>query len=69
MSNVTYPEPPKEGHPFYRLSNCFLTPHIAGSLGREVVRMARYMLDEFKNCLEGAPCRYEVDLEMLERMA
>lgn len=69
LLDVTYPEPPMEGHPFYSLPNCFLTPHIAGSLGHEVVRMARYMLDEFKCCLDGSPCRYEVDLEMLERMA
>ena len=69
LLDVTYPEPPMEGHSFYRLPNCFLTPHIAGSLGREVVRMARYMLDEFKRCLDGIPCRYEVDLKILERMA
>ncbi len=67
--DVTYPEPSPAGHPFYSLPNCFLTPHIAGSLGGEVVRMAEYMADEFALYSEGKACRYEVTPEMLERMA
>jgi phosphoglycerate dehydrogenase-like enzyme len=31
--DVTYPEHPENGHPFYSLNNVFLTPHIAGSSG------------------------------------
>lgn len=67
--DVTYPEPSPAGHPFYSLPNCFLTPHIAGSLGGEVVRMAEYMADEYALFSEGKPCRYEVTLKMLEIMA
>lgn len=67
--DVTMPEPPKEGHPFYTLKNCILTPHIAGSIGDEVCRMSVYMADEFKLYQEGKPCRYEVSLEMLATMA
>ncbi len=62
--DVTYPEPPEADSPFYRLDNCILTPHIAGSSGDEVHRMAEYMLEEFK-----APGKYEVTLEMLKTMA
>jgi len=51
------------------LPNCYLTPHIAGSMGNEVVRMAEYMLEEMKLYLAGAPCRYEVTMKMLETMA
>lgn len=67
--DVTYPEPPALSHPFYTLENCFLTPHVAGSLGGEVVRMAEYMADEFEKYQSGDCCRYEVSIKMLETMA
>ena len=67
--DVTHPEPSPAGHPFYSLPNCFMTPHIAGSLGGEVVRMAEYMVDEYEALTEGRPVRYEVTLKMLETMA
>ncbi len=67
--DVTDPEPSPLDHPFYSLPNCFLTPHIAGSLGSEVVRMAEYMADEYEKYIKGQPCRYEVTLKMLETMA
>jgi len=69
LLDVTYPEPPVEGHPFYTLENCLLTPHIAGSAGDEVCRMAEYMLAECKAYLCDEPCRYEVSEKMLETMA
>ena len=69
LLDVTYPEPPVEGHPFYTLPNCLLTPHIAGSAGDEVARMGEYMLAECKACLDGGECRYEVTEHMLETMA
>ncbi len=67
--DVTDPEPSPVGHPFYTLPNCFLTPHIAGSLGGEVVRMAEYMVKEYADYVAGNSCRYEVSLKMLETMA
>jgi phosphoglycerate dehydrogenase-like enzyme len=67
--DVTWPEPPVAGHPFYSLPNCVLTPHIAGSSGQEVHRMAEYMAEEFELYAAGKPCRYEVTLEMLKTMA
>ncbi len=67
--DVTMPEPPVEDHPFYRLPNCILTPHIAGSLGNEVRRMGEYMLNEFSHYVKGEPCEYEVTEKMLERLA
>jgi len=62
--DVTFPEPPEKNSRFYTLDNCILTPHIAGSSGDEVHRMAQYMLEEFK-----APGKYEVTAEMLKTMA
>ncbi len=67
--DVTFPEPPCEGHPFYQLPNCILTPHIAGSLGDEVHRMAEYMQKEFDRWIAGEACLYEVNLQMLKTMA
>lgn len=67
--DVTSPEPPVEGHPFYTLKNCILTPHIAGSAGDEVRRMGQYMLDECEALLSGRETRYEVTEKMLETMA
>ena len=67
--DVTFPEPPEEGHAFYRLPNCIITPHIAGSSGDEVCRMAEYMAEEFELYMAGKPCRYEVSLKMLDTMA
>lgn len=67
--DVTHPEPSPAGHPFYSLPNCFMTPHIAGSMGGEVVRMAEYMVDEYEALIAGRPVRYEVTLKMLETMA
>lgn len=69
LLDVTDPEPPIEGHPFYTLPNCMLTPHIAGSAGDEVARMGLYMLRECESYLAGRPCQYAVTEKMLETMA
>ena len=67
--DVTKPEPPEEDSPLYRLDNVFLTPHIAGSLGNEVHRMAQYMYEECLRREKGDPARYRVTAEMLRTMA
>ncbi len=69
LLDVTFPEPPEDKSPFYTLSNVFLSPHIAGSLSGECVRMAEYMRDEYLRFTNGQPCLYEVSLKMLETMA
>lgn len=67
--DVTYPEPPEKGSELYTLANCILTPHIAGSLGNEVRRMGKYMMEEYESFIRNEPCKYEVTLEMLKTMA
>ena len=69
LLDVTHPEPPKEGHPFYELDNCFLSPHIAGSLGNEALRLGEYMRDEFLAYINSKETKFEVTLKMLETMA
>jgi len=67
--DVTYPEPPNEDSPLYTMENVVLTPHIAGSIGNEVHRMAEYMYEECIAFDEGRKTRFEVTLKMLETMA
>ena len=67
--DVTDPEPAEVGHPFYRLPNCFLTPHIAGSVGNEVLRMSAFCLEELKRFLRGRSLQGLVELGELARRA
>ena len=67
--DVTWPEPPKQGHSLYKLRNAIMTPHIAGSIGDEVHRMAEYMQEEYLRLQAGKPCQYEVIESMLATMA
>ncbi|MGH8777270.1 MAG: hydroxyacid dehydrogenase [Jiangellaceae bacterium] len=58
--DVTDPEPPQPGSPLYSLPNVVLTPHIAGSQGRERLRMGRCMVQELHRYLEGEPLEWEI---------
>ena len=69
LCDVTNPEPPLEGSPYYTYENIFLSPHIAGSQFNECRRMAAYLAEECRRYVSGEPTRYEVSLKMLETMA
>jgi phosphoglycerate dehydrogenase-like enzyme len=69
LLDVTFPEPPLPDNPIYRLENVYLSPHIAGSLGNEVLRQADYVIEEYHRLVKGETLRYSVTLEMLKRMA
>ncbi|MDR2245731.1 MAG: hypothetical protein LBE17_03495 [Treponema sp.] len=69
LLDVTWPEPVEKGHPFFTMKNIILTPHIAGSSGKELARLGDYMADEFERFLEGRPLRYEISASMLATMA
>ena len=56
-------------NPLFWCPNAILTPHIAGSTGKEPQRMAYYMMEEMEKLLSGEDTKYEVTLETLERMA
>ena len=69
LLDVTWPEPPEKDSPIYELENVWLSPHIAGSLGKELLLQADYAIEEFERLREGKPLRYAVSLEMLKSMA
>ena len=69
LLDVTDPEPPADGSPLYNLPNCILTPHIAGSSGRELQRLSHFMLDAFRQLVKGETPAYEITEEMLAKMA
>lgn len=53
--DVTEPEIPPADSPLYDLPNVLLTPHVAGSLGNEIHRMADQALDEIERYTKGLP--------------
>ena len=69
MLDVTHPEPPAQDSPLYRLPNCWLSPHRAGSSAGEIRRMGSWALAEIQRLLRGEPVRHQVTEGMLATMA
>ncbi len=64
--DVTDVEPLPTDSPLLDLPNLVLTPHIAGSQGRECQRMGQYMVDELDRYLAGRPLHWQVRPTTLE---
>lgn len=58
--DVTEPEVLPASSPLYSLPNVLLTPHIAGSLGGELLRITRSALDEVERYCAGREFAYPV---------
>jgi phosphoglycerate dehydrogenase-like enzyme len=65
----TDPEVLPADSPLYDLPNVLLTPHIAGSLGGELPRLARAALDELARYAEGRPYADPVTADGVARIA
>ncbi len=63
--DVTLSEPPLEGSPLYHMPNVVLTPHIAGSKGKEIARMTDWIIQECANYIEGKPLKLAVNANTL----
>jgi phosphoglycerate dehydrogenase-like enzyme len=67
--DVTHPEPPTANSALYDLPNVFLTPHIAGSLGPERLRLGQCMLEELDRYVAGQPLLWEITRDRALLMA
>lgn len=67
--DVTDPEPPVPESPLFHLPNVVLTPHIAGTVEREAVRLGRAMIDELHRWRRGEPLHHAVTQEQASRLA
>ncbi len=67
--DVTDPEPPPPDHPFRKLPNVVLTPHIAGAVNNGCLRLGRYAVDQILAYAGGRRIAGEVTAEALAIMA
>ncbi|RKE18440.1 hydroxyacid dehydrogenase [Streptomyces sp. TLI_171] len=67
--DVTVPETLPVDSPLYDLPNVLLTPHVAGSLGGELHRMAAAAADELARYVQGLPFAHPVTREEIARTA
>lgn len=69
LLDVLRDEPPPADHPLLGLPNAFVTPHIAGAMGRESWRLGRLMIEEFQRWRQGQPLRWQIRHEQLPQLA
>ncbi|MFF4168485.1 hydroxyacid dehydrogenase [Streptomyces sp. NPDC001744] len=67
--DVTDPDLPPPDSPLYTLPNVLLTPHVAGSLGNELHRMADQAVGEVERYVRGEAFAEEVRASDLQRSA
>ncbi|MFF7330063.1 NAD(P)-dependent oxidoreductase [Streptomyces sp. NPDC008150] len=67
--DVTDPEPLPADSPLYDLPNVLLTPHLAGSLGGELARLADFAIDELERYADRSGFAHAVRPTALHRSA
>lgn len=67
--DVLDPEPPQAGDEIFEVENIHITPHVAGSLGRECRRLGQTAIDECKRFIAGEELLYQVKETDLASMA
>ncbi|MEU3460577.1 hydroxyacid dehydrogenase [Streptomyces sp. NPDC006733] len=67
--DITAPDILPAGSPLYDLPNVLLTPHMAGSLGGELRRLADTAIDELERYAQGLPFAYPVHAAALAHSA
>jgi phosphoglycerate dehydrogenase-like enzyme len=69
LIDVTFPEPASPESELYNLDNVSLSSHVAGSINSEVVRMADYVIEEYKRWASGQSLKYAITPEIFEKLA
>jgi len=67
--DVADPEPPDPGSPLFRLPNVVMTPHISGSMSKEIEMMGKWMADELVRFISNRPLAHQVSQELLPLLA
>ncbi|WNQ11376.1 hydroxyacid dehydrogenase [Paenibacillus aurantius] len=67
--DVTEPEPPSPDHPFRRLPNVVLTPHIAGAVNNGMQRIAQATIHDLQAFIGGRSMSGEVLAEHMHLLA
>lgn len=66
--DVTDPEPLPADSALRSMPNVVLTPHVAGSIGRECNRLGQMMVDELRRYVAGEPFSWPARLDALEQI-
>lgn len=69
LLDVTNPEPIKLFSPLNRMTNVFISPHLAGSRNEEEKRLGEYMVQAYIDYKNGRHNSCEVTLDMLNTRA
>lgn len=67
--DVTWPEPLPADDPLWDMPNVWLTPHVAGAQGRELVALGTAAVSEVECLAAGHPYHYPVDAALYAQMA
>lgn len=67
--DVTDPEIPDPNSPLFTLPNVFLTPHVAGAVGMERLRLGQLAVEEVERFVAGQALEFAIEPAMLERLA
>ncbi|HVY30233.1 MAG TPA: hydroxyacid dehydrogenase [Polyangiaceae bacterium] len=68
LLDVTDPEPPARDSELWQLPNVVISPHIGGTIGDEVTRLADVVIEEFVAWDAGEPLRYQVTRDVFATM-
>lgn len=68
LLDVTLPEPPTHNSQLWQSPNIVISPHIGGTIGDEVVRLADCVIDEYERWEAGEPLKYQITSEVLATM-
>ena len=61
--DVTDPDCPPADHPLRKLNNVMLTPHMAGAIAENLLRIGTFVADEIEAFVKNKPLHFEVRQE------